>query len=170
VHQGLELAVRVGVTGGEALVTLAPGGESEAVVGDVVNTASRLQALAPVNGVVVGEGTFQATSRSFGFARLGRVRVKGKAEPLAIWRLLGPRSRTGIDTVRRPDTLPRQTLRRRGSRPGSPTAVSSPRLAWAATGTWWSGRWRGWWATGGCRSATSGAPTSCLGSASWSAR
>jgi hypothetical protein len=26
-----------------------------------------------------------------------------------------------------------------------------------------SGRWRGWWATGGCRCARSGAPTSCSG-------
>ena len=48
-----------------------------------------------------------------------------------------------------------------GSRPGSPAAASSPASGWAAIASWWSGRWRGWWATGGCRSATSAAPTSC---------
>ena len=35
--------------------------------------------------------------------------------------------------------------------------------------TWWSGRWRGWWDTGGSRSATSGAPTSCSALSSWPA-
>ena len=39
----LDLAVRVGVTTDEALVDLAPGPATEGVVGDVVNTASRLQ-------------------------------------------------------------------------------------------------------------------------------
>jgi class 3 adenylate cyclase/tetratricopeptide (TPR) repeat protein len=93
----LDLAVRIGVTTGEALVTPTPAGETEGVVGDVVNTASRLQGVAPADGVVVGEATFRATSRAFDFERLDPVRVKGKAEPLAVWRLLGPRSRTGIE-------------------------------------------------------------------------
>jgi hypothetical protein len=53
---------------------------------------------------------------------------------------------------------------------GSPGVASSPASGWAGIGGWWSGRWRGWWATGGCRSATSGAPTSCWGSCSWPAR
>jgi hypothetical protein len=26
--------------------------------------------------------------------------------------------------------------------------VWSPASGWAATGTWWSGRWPGWWAPG----------------------
>jgi Transposase DDE domain len=46
---------------------------------------------------------------------------------------------------------------------GSLGVASSPVSGWAATGRWRSGRWPGWWATGGCRSATSGAPTSCSG-------
>jgi hypothetical protein len=48
-----------------------------------------------------------------------------------------------------------------GSRPGSPDAGSSRASGSAGTGMWWSGRWRGWWATGGCRFATSDVPTSC---------
>jgi class 3 adenylate cyclase len=46
----LALSVRIGITTGEALVVLQPGGETEGVVGDIVNTASRLQGVAPVNG------------------------------------------------------------------------------------------------------------------------
>ena len=54
----------------------------------------------------------------------------------------------------------RRALRRRGITPRIAAVASSPASGWAATATWWSGHWRGWWATGGCRSATSGAPTS----------
>jgi hypothetical protein len=54
-----------------------------------------------------------------------------------------------------------------GSPRGSPGVAWSPASGWAATGMWSSGRWRGWWAIGGCRSATSGAPTSCWGSCAW---
>jgi class 3 adenylate cyclase len=49
-HPRLQLAVRIGVTTGEVLVDLAPGRHTEGVVGDVVNTASRLQGVAPWAG------------------------------------------------------------------------------------------------------------------------
>src|ERR1051326_6800969 len=58
-HPGLELAVRVAVNTGEAIVALSarPEAGEGIVTGDVVNTASRLQQSAPVGGVVVGEIT-----------------------------------------------------------------------------------------------------------------
>src|SRR5829696_5719692 len=95
--QELDLAVRVGITTGEVLVDLAPGAATEGVVGDVVNTASRLQGVAPAGGVVVGEATFRATRRLFDYQELGAVQVKGKANPVPIWRLEGPRGRTGVE-------------------------------------------------------------------------
>jgi class 3 adenylate cyclase/tetratricopeptide (TPR) repeat protein len=97
----LDLAVRIGVTTGEALVRQGAAGQTEGVVGDVVNTASRLQGVAPVGGVVVGEATFRASRRLFDYQELDPVRVKGKADPLPVWRLLGARSRTGLEAVRR---------------------------------------------------------------------
>src|SRR5215217_1972574 len=100
----LDLAVRIGVTTGEALVRLGPDRQTESVVGDVVNTASRLQGVAPAGGVVVGETTFRATSRLFDYEELGPVRVKGKADPVPVWRLEGARSRTGVEAVRRAGT------------------------------------------------------------------
>jgi class 3 adenylate cyclase len=102
-HPTLDLAVRIGVTTGEALVSLGAGEDTEGVVGDVVNTAARLQGVAPVGGVVVGEATFRATGRLFDYQELTPVRVKGKANPVPVWRLLGARSRTGIEP-RRSDT------------------------------------------------------------------
>ena len=58
------------------------------VTGDVVNTASRLQGAAPVDGVAVSEQTYRQTERVFDCEPLEPVAVKGKAEPLAIWRPL----------------------------------------------------------------------------------
>jgi class 3 adenylate cyclase/tetratricopeptide (TPR) repeat protein len=98
----LALSVRIGITTGEALVVLQPGGETEGVVGDIVNTASRLQGVAPVNGILVGEGTWRATHALFDYEELAPVRVKGKAQPVPVWRLVGPRSRFGVDVDQRP--------------------------------------------------------------------
>jgi class 3 adenylate cyclase len=100
----LALKVRIGVTTGEALVTLGPDHQTETVVGDVVNTASRLQGVAPVGGVVVGEPTWRSTRTLFDYQQLDPVRVKGKAEPLPIWRASGTRSRLGVDLDARPAT------------------------------------------------------------------
>jgi tetratricopeptide (TPR) repeat protein len=66
----------------------------------VVNTASRLQGTAPVNGVAVSEQTYRATERVFEWEPLEAVRVKGKAEPLAVWRPVAARARFGSDVTR----------------------------------------------------------------------
>jgi class 3 adenylate cyclase len=99
---GLSLQVRVGINTGEAVVALAARPElgEGFVTGDVVNTASRLQAAAPVNGVAVSEQTYRATERVFDFEVLEPVTVKGKAEPLSIWRPLQARARFGSDVIR----------------------------------------------------------------------
>jgi predicted ATPase/class 3 adenylate cyclase len=94
-HPGLELAVRVAVNTGEAVVSLSarPEAGEGIVTGDVVNTASRLQQSAPVGGVVVGEITYRATRDLVDYEELPPVSVKGKAEPIPIWRATGVRSR-----------------------------------------------------------------------------
>jgi class 3 adenylate cyclase/tetratricopeptide (TPR) repeat protein len=103
-HPTLDLKVRIGITTGQAVVVLDNRGDSERVVGDVVNTASRLEGVAPVGGVVVGEMTFQLTSKVFDYEPLPPVRVKGKAEPLSIWRAHSPKSRSGIHIDSGPTT------------------------------------------------------------------
>ena len=103
-HPALGLAVRIGVNTGEALVALERGADSEGVVGDVVNTASRLQGVAPVNGVVVGEATWRATRAEFEYEPLTPVVVKGKAEPVPIWQVHAARGRPGVELAERPRT------------------------------------------------------------------
>ena len=98
----LSLHVRVGINTGEAVVALgARPEEGEGIVtGDVVNTASRLQGVAPINGIAVSEATYRATERVFDWEELEPVAVKGKAEPLALFRPLAPRARFGSDVIR----------------------------------------------------------------------
>ena len=58
----MAIPVRAAVNTGEAVVTFATGPQvGENVAGDVVNTASRLQSVAPHGGVAVGESTYRAT-------------------------------------------------------------------------------------------------------------
>ena len=85
------LHVRVGVTSGEALVTIDGAGAVDAL-GDVVNTASRLESAAPVGGVLVDGRTYRATSRAIRFDAADAVEAKGKSEPVACWRAMEPRS------------------------------------------------------------------------------
>src|SRR6476469_6148866 len=82
-----DLQVRVAVNTGEALVSVdARAGEGESMAaGDVVNAAARLQTAAPLNGVLVGEQTYRATSQVFEYAAVPPVTAKGKAEPVAAW-------------------------------------------------------------------------------------
>jgi class 3 adenylate cyclase/tetratricopeptide (TPR) repeat protein len=93
------IQVRIAVNTGEALVTLgARPSEGEGMAaGDVINTAARLQSAAPVNGVLVGERTYRATSRIIDYAPAEPVTAKGKEQPVAAWEALQPRSRFGVD-------------------------------------------------------------------------
>ena len=82
-----ELRVRIAITTGEALVHLEAeplSGEGMAS-GDVVNTAARLQAAAPENGVLVDETTYRATKDVVEYREAKPVTAKGKAEPVAVW-------------------------------------------------------------------------------------
>ena len=99
---GLELQVRIGINTGEAVVALDahPEQGDAFVTGDVVNTAARLQSAAPVGGVAASEQTYRQTERVFDYERLEPAVVKGKAEPVAIWRPLRARARFGTDVTR----------------------------------------------------------------------
>lgn len=104
--EALELEVRAAVATGEALVSLqARPEQGEGIVsGDVVNTASRLQQEASPGSLVVGEVTYRSTRDAIEYEELHPVSVKGKAEPVPIWRALQARARLGVDTEAAPRT------------------------------------------------------------------
>jgi class 3 adenylate cyclase/predicted ATPase len=82
-----ELRARAGVHTGGAAVTLGAAGEGM-VAGDLVNTASRIQTAAEPGSVVVGEATKRATEAAIAYADAGAHELKGKAEPVRLFRAL----------------------------------------------------------------------------------
>ena len=98
----IELSVRIGVNTGEGLVAIDARPElgEGMVTGDVVNTASRLQGVAPVNGVAVGEATYLATKDVFEYEELPAAELKGKAGPVRLFHARAARARFGTDLTR----------------------------------------------------------------------
>jgi class 3 adenylate cyclase/predicted ATPase len=76
---------RAGVLTGEAAVTLGATNQGM-VAGDLVNTAARLQSVAPPGTVLVGEATFRAAADAVVFEEAGEQVLKGKQAPVAAWR------------------------------------------------------------------------------------
>jgi class 3 adenylate cyclase/tetratricopeptide (TPR) repeat protein len=79
------LAMRVGVVTGEAAVTVGAEGQGM-VAGDLVNTASRVQSTADPGTVLVGERTRRASEAAIAYADAGGHTLKGKSEPVPLWR------------------------------------------------------------------------------------
>ena len=80
----IPLEARVGITTGEVLI--AGGGES--VIGDAMNTASRLQSGAAPGEVLVGEPTWRLVRDAVAAESAPPLAAKGKAEPIPVWRVL----------------------------------------------------------------------------------
>src|SRR5947207_6087252 len=84
---GPGIEARAGVLTGETAVTIGATNEGM-VAGDLVNTAARLQSVAPPGSVLVGAATQRAASRAIAFEEAGEQALKGKAAPVPAWRAL----------------------------------------------------------------------------------
>ncbi len=82
---GRSIAARCAVVTGEAAVTLAAEGQGM-VAGDLVNTASRLQSVAPPGTVLVGEATVRASESAIAYESVGDQALRGKQLPVPAWR------------------------------------------------------------------------------------
>ena len=97
-----EVRVRIGVNTGRALIHLDvdPLSGHGFMLGDAVNTAARLQGVAPPMGVVVGEATHGLTADLFEYEPLAPVGLKGKSVPTNLWLARRPLTRTGVEARR----------------------------------------------------------------------
>jgi class 3 adenylate cyclase/tetratricopeptide (TPR) repeat protein len=80
-----ELRVRAGVLTGSAAVEVGAEGEGM-VLGDTVNTASRLQSIAEPGTVLVDDVTRRASDAAVDYEDAGTHRVKGREQPVHAWR------------------------------------------------------------------------------------
>ncbi|GAB3150570.1 hypothetical protein GCM10027290_38340 [Micromonospora sonneratiae] len=100
------LRFRVGVATGEALVDVAAArdGGQAIVAGDVVNTASRMQSVAPPGGVLVCGTTYALTKDGIQFEEQPPVTLRGRSSPTEVWLARAVVLRQPPD--REPDTTP----------------------------------------------------------------
>ena len=91
IRLGRPLALHIGINSGRVVAGHlgSSANAAYAVTGDAVNTAARLQAAAEAKQTLVSGATFVLTQREFAFDASGTVALKGKAEPLQVYRLLG---------------------------------------------------------------------------------
>jgi class 3 adenylate cyclase/predicted ATPase len=83
----LELRLRVGVLTGQAAVELDAVAEGM-VIGDAINTASRIQSAAEPGSVLVDDVTRAVTAGAIAYEDAGTRLLKGKSEPVHTWRAL----------------------------------------------------------------------------------
>ncbi len=103
---GAPLRLRIGINTGEALVRLGvPAASGEGfLTGDAVNTAARIQSVAPEMGVAVGLATYAATAKVFEYEELEPATLKGKSEPVRVFHAKNALARFGADLTRTHDT------------------------------------------------------------------
>src|ERR671916_1422622 len=85
---GVTLSIRTGVNTGEVVAGDASQGQSFAT-GDAVATAQRLEAAARAGEILIGESTYRLVSNAAIVEPVEPLTLKGKAQPVAAWRLMG---------------------------------------------------------------------------------
>jgi len=89
---GPTIRIRIGINSGKAMAGELGGINKKeyTVLGDTVNTASRLESsVAKPMQVVVGENTYNATKAHFDFKSLGPATLKGKERTVEVYEVLG---------------------------------------------------------------------------------
>jgi class 3 adenylate cyclase/predicted ATPase len=99
--RGAELSARVGVATGSAAMTETA--EEGLVVGDRVNTAARIQTVAPPGCCYVDATSMRLSASAIGFDDAGEHLLKGKASPEQLWRAV--RVLSGVGGKQRVDGL-----------------------------------------------------------------
>jgi class 3 adenylate cyclase len=89
---GEQVQVRIGIATGLVVVgELSDGGGSEhEIVGETPNLTARLQTLADPGTLLIDQSTRRLVGELFEYRDLGRIRIKGFAQPTQVWRVMRP--------------------------------------------------------------------------------
>jgi class 3 adenylate cyclase len=105
VSHGIEFRIRAGINSGPVMVGNV-GSDLRyeyTALGDAVNVAARMQSAAQAGTIVITEMTRRLTGDTFDLEDLGGLEVKGKAEPVHAYRVIGrkaaPARRRGLESV-----------------------------------------------------------------------
>lgn len=82
---GSTVRMRIGINTGEVLVGTSSAGGDYTAMGDVMNSASRLEGMAEPGHVLVGQSTYLATSDSIAYNGVGVLEARGREEGIEGW-------------------------------------------------------------------------------------
>jgi class 3 adenylate cyclase len=88
---GRAFQARIGIATGIVVIgdIVGEGAAREhSIIGETPNLASRLQAMADPNSILVGDNTYRLLARRFEYQSLGEHALKGFATPVRVWRVL----------------------------------------------------------------------------------
>jgi len=93
--RGFTLDLHIGINTGEVMAGIMGGNREQdyTVMGDAVNLAARLQHAANVGHILVGETTARATLDIIEYRELPPMSVRGKAQPVPVWDVIGVKAR-----------------------------------------------------------------------------
>ncbi len=105
---GVRVAVRIGLHTGLVVIGEMGGGnrQEQLAMGDTPNIAARLQGLAAPNTVVLSAVTARLVHEAFALEERGLHHFKGVAEPMAVFRVLGPQESPGDEEEAGPARVP----------------------------------------------------------------
>jgi len=109
---GQPLSMHSGINTGLVVTgEVKPDKGTHGLTGDAINKASRLEGLAKAGEILVGYEVYRQTERYFDFEELKATKVRGKAEPVSMYRVLTPKDKPF--TVRRLSGLRADLIGRR---------------------------------------------------------
>ncbi len=87
---GLHVGINTGlvVAGGIG----SQGRQAYSVIGDAANVAHRIQSLSEAGDILLGEETHHLSAARFDFEPRGEAPIRGRSEPVKIYRLIGPKA------------------------------------------------------------------------------
>src|SRR5690242_12509357 len=105
VSHGIDFQIRAGINSGPVMVGNV-GSDLRyeyTALGDAVNVAARMQTAARPGSILITDMTRRLTGDTFDLEDLGGIEVKGKAEPIHAFRVVGrkaaPARRRGLDSI-----------------------------------------------------------------------
>ncbi len=103
-----EISLSIGINTG-LVVTGQVGGKEKAlysVVGDTVNVAKRVQEFAGPGEIMVTESVYHLTSYLFDYQEIGNVAVKGRKQPVKVYKVLSHKATPGKDAYLKGKLVP----------------------------------------------------------------
>jgi len=121
------LQMRIGLNTGPVLLGAVGTTGEYTAMGDTVNVASRLEHAAPVGGILVSHDTYRHVRGVFDVLPLEPISVKGKTEPIQVYRVRAAKPRAFRVTTRGVEGIETRTIGREAELEQLQTAMNAAR-------------------------------------------